>query len=231
MSLKAVLFDLDNTLMDRDYTFRSFSRQLVREHLGHLSADEQEKTVAYIIEADADGYRAKDGFFAELLDRLPWREEMNMDKLKAYYDANYMTHAQVMRHSRACLEHVRSLGLKTGLITNGYTALQNGKIDLLGLRRYFDAVIISEEAGIRKPDEGIYRMALEKLGVSAEEALIVGDHPVNDIWGAAKVGIRGIWLRRNHEWHDELDDKPWALIHELDEVAELLERELNNQNG
>lgn len=226
MSLKAVLFDLDNTLMDRDYTFRSFARQLVSEHLDQLSLEQQEETVHDLIKADADGYRPKQGFFMEMLDNLPWQEEMDMEKLTAYYDANYMTHAQVMRHSKECLAQVHSLGLITGLITNGYSHLQNGKIDQLGLRSYFDAIIISEEVGIRKPDQEIYRIALDRLGVTAEETVIVGDHPVNDIWGAAKVGIKGIWLRRNHAWSDELDGEPWALIDELDEVAELLEKEM-----
>ncbi|WP_223067444.1 HAD family hydrolase [Paenibacillus caui] len=226
MLLKGILFDLDNTLMDRDHTFRSFAEQLVREHLGHLSPEQQRETVLYMIESDADGYRPKDGFFQELLDRLPWRQPMDMDKLKAYYEANYMTHAQVMRHGVECLRHVRSLGLKTGLITNGVTRLQNGKIDLLGLRELFDAVVISEEAGIRKPDERIYKLALEKLGTAAEETIIVGDHPVNDIWGAARIGLKGIWLRRNHKWSDDLDGEPWAFIDELDEVADIVEREI-----
>ncbi|MNN73951.1 Pyrimidine 5'-nucleotidase YjjG [compost metagenome] len=91
------------------------------------------------------------------------------------------------------------------------------------LRHFFDAIIVSGDLGIKKPDERIYRIALERLGASAEETVIVGDHPVNDIWGAAQLGIRGIWLLRNHKWNEELQGgKPWKEINELNELLPLL---------
>lgn len=228
MSMKAMLFDLDNTLMDRDHTFREFAKQLVGEHCETAEAGRKEALIHYMIETDRDGYRPKDGFFAELLENLPWREPMNMDKLKAYYDEHYMSHAQAMRYSKECLQHIRSCGIKTGLITNGFTHLQNSKIDTLGLRQWLDVIVISEEAGIRKPDPGIYELALAKLGTTAAETVIIGDHPVNDIWGAAKLGIKGLWLKRKHDWPNDLDEEPLALIHELDEVAAVLEALLEN---
>ncbi|GJM80905.1 hypothetical protein HMSSN139_34010 [Paenibacillus sp. HMSSN-139] len=63
MQLKAVLFDLDNTLMDRDHTFRSFASQLVRECLVPMDEMRREALVAEMIERDRDGYRPKEGFF------------------------------------------------------------------------------------------------------------------------------------------------------------------------
>lgn len=59
---EALLFDLDNTLMDRDHTFRSFSTQFVKDALGHLSEEEAQRVVEDIIVRDADGYRDKNGF-------------------------------------------------------------------------------------------------------------------------------------------------------------------------
>lgn len=60
--VQALLFDLDNTLMDRDSTFRSFSEQFVSDFLGHLQPEEARRVVEDIIVRDADGYRDKDGF-------------------------------------------------------------------------------------------------------------------------------------------------------------------------
>ncbi|MNN54659.1 Pyrimidine 5'-nucleotidase YjjG [compost metagenome] len=146
-----------------------------------------------------------------------------MGELKGYYDKNYMSHAKVMNYSLETLEACKSHGYKLGIITNGYSHLQHRKIDLLEIRHYFEEIIVSGDLGIKKPDERIYRIALERLGVSAEEAVIVGDHPVNDIWGAAQVGIRGVWLQRNHKWCDDLQGgKPWMEIHELNELLPLL---------
>jgi putative hydrolase of the HAD superfamily len=109
-----------------------------------------------------------------------------------------------------------------GLVTNGRKDIQDGKIDLLALREYFAAIVISGEAGIAKPDPDIYRLALERLGYAAEETLFIGDHPVNDIWGAGKAGMATIWLRRNHAWDDKLDVQPWKIIDELDELKAII---------
>ncbi|MNI53081.1 Pyrimidine 5'-nucleotidase YjjG [compost metagenome] len=176
-----------------------------------------------MIERDADGYRPKDGFFQEMIDHLPWSRKLDMGELKGYYDKHYMTHAKVMSYTLETLDACKKEGYKLGIITNGYSHLQYRKIDLLELRHFFDAIIVSGDLGIKKPDERIYRIALERLGASAEETVIVGDHPVNDIWGAAQLGIRGIWLLRNHKWNEELQGgKPWKEINELNELLPLL---------
>ncbi|WP_018752454.1 HAD family hydrolase [Paenibacillus sanguinis] len=223
MLLKAVLFDLDNTLMDRDNTFLSFTWQLVRECLVPMEKDDADKLVAEIIVRDADGYREKEGFFLELIDILPWQQKPSLEELQRYYNQYYMTHAKVMDHAIDTLQACRNMGLRLGIITNGHSQLQHRKIDLLHLPDYFDEIVISGEVGLSKPDPQIYRLALERLGVGSNQCIIVGDHPRNDIWGAAQVGIQGIWLRRKHEWDEKLTmGKPWRTIMELDEVPGLL---------
>ncbi|MBW4080373.1 HAD family hydrolase [Paenibacillus sp. S150] len=220
--VQALLFDLDNTLMDRDHTFRSFSKKFVQDFMGHLEPEEAERVVRDIIVRDADGYRDKDGFFAELSEVLPWRQAVSAADIRAYYDKTYIGHGAPMKHAAETLEYCRERGYTLGLVTNGKKDIQDGKIDLLRLRHYFKAVVISGEAGISKPDPDIYRLALRRLGFAAEETLFIGDHPVNDIWGAAKAGMETIWLKRNHTWDEGLDARPWKTIHELDELKTIL---------
>ncbi|WP_150267973.1 HAD family hydrolase [Paenibacillus tepidiphilus] len=219
---QGILFDLDNTLMDRDYTFRSFSTQFVRDKLGHLGPEEAQRVVKDIIVRDADGYRDKNGFFAELSEVLPWKTAQTAGEIRDYYELNYAGHGAVMKDAIEVLEYCRSKGYTLGLVTNGEKHIQDGKIDLLGLREYFKAIVISGEVGIRKPDPAIYKLALERMGTTPEQTLFIGDHPVNDIWGAGKAGMTTIWLERNHAWDDSLDVHPWKSIHELDELKELL---------
>lgn len=220
MTIKGLLFDLDNTLMDRDWTFREFSRQLVREKLSEQDPGKLEEIVEYMIESDADGYRPKDGFFMELIDRLPWRSRPELSQVQAYYNEHYMKHARVMIHALETLAACREAGYKLGIITNGLSPVQHGKIDRLELRSYFDAIIVSGDHGIKKPDKAIYKLALEELGTTAEETLIIGDHPVNDMWGASNVGIRGIWLKRKHAWPEQMTDV--VPIHEIQELNEVI---------
>lgn len=220
MTIKGLLFDLDNTLMDRDWTFREFSRQLVREKLSEQDPGKLEEIVEYMIDSDADGYRPKDGFFMELIDRLPWSSKPELSQVQAYYNEHYMKHARVMVHALETLAACRQAGYKLGVITNGLSPVQHGKIDRLELRSYFDAIIVSGDHGIKKPEEAIYRLALKELGTTAEETLIIGDHPVNDMWGASKVGIRGIWLKRKHAWPEQMTDV--VPIHEIQELNEVI---------
>lgn len=220
MTIKGLLFDLDNTLMDRDWTFREFSRQLVREKLSEQDPGKLEEIVEYMIKSDADGYRPKDGFFMELIDRLPWSSKPELSQVQAYYNEHYMKHARVMVHALETLAACRQAGYKLGVITNGLSPVQHGKIDRLELRSYFDAIIVSGDHGIKKPEEAIYRLALKELGTTAEETLIIGDHPVNDMWGASKVGIRGIWLKRKHAWPEQMTDV--VPIHEIQELNEVI---------
>lgn len=221
-NIQGLLFDLDNTLMDRDHTFRSFSTQFVRDFLGHLTPEEAEHVVEDMIIRDADGYRDKDGYFAELSEVLPWKNPVSAADIRAYYDESYTQHGALMLHAMEILEYCRNQGYRLGLVTNGKKHIQDSKIDLLNLRSYFDTLVISGEVGISKPDPGIYRLALERLETTAENTLFIGDHPVNDIWGSGQAGIQSIWLRRNHPWDDALEGGPWKIIDELHELKQLL---------
>lgn len=220
--VQALLFDLDNTLMDRDHTFRSFCVQFVEDLLGHLEPDTVQEVVEDMITRDADGYRDKDGYFLELSQVLPWNKTLTATDIREYYDANYARHGSIMKHAETILKYCQDKGYILGLLTNGIKDIQHAKIDLLNLRPYFKAIVISGEEGISKPDPKIYQVALDRMGVTPANTLFIGDHPVNDIWGAGKAGIDGIWLRRNHQWDDSLDIRPWKTIKQLDELKNII---------
>lgn len=220
--VQALLFDLDNTLMDRDYTFRSFSTQFVQDLLGHLESTAAQQVIEEMILRDADGYRDKDGYFEELSQVLPWQSPVSAADIRIYYDEHYAGHGAAMRHAETILNYCRERGYRLGLVTNGKIDIQHAKIDLLGIRQHFNVIVISAEEGISKPDSEIYGLALERMGVDADHTVFIGDHPINDIWGAGKAGMKGIWLQRNHQWDDNLDVVPWKTIRELDELKDIL---------
>jgi FMN phosphatase YigB (HAD superfamily) len=83
-----------------------------------------------------------------------------------------------------------------GVVTNNVAAEQRQKITACGFGPLLDAVLISEEAGVTKPDPRIFRMALAQLGSPAEEAVMLGDAWDTDIAGARAAGIRPIWFNR-----------------------------------
>ncbi len=75
------------------------------------------------------------------------------------------------------------------LITNGFSEVQETKLQSSGLGKYFQHVITSEEAGFKKPDERIFRFAFEKTGAKPGESVMIGDDPDVDILGAREFGM------------------------------------------
>ncbi|MCY9663026.1 HAD family hydrolase [Paenibacillus chondroitinus] len=106
------------------------------------------------------------------------------------------------------------------LLTNGAPDLQQEKVDSIpGLADYFDHILISGTFGRGKPDPSIFEHALELLGVTAEEALMVGDNLDTDIKGALAIGMRNVWIN-----HHQRTAPPHNLpSHEIAALVELLD--------
>lgn len=88
--------------------------------------------------------------------------------------------------------------VKLGLVTNGVSGLQRRKVDGSGLAHWFDAVAISGEVGIGKPERGIFDRVLKQLGVSAERCVMVGDNPERDVQGGINSGMSTAWVDRRN---------------------------------
>lgn len=85
--------------------------------------------------------------------------------------------------------------VKIGIITNGFTALQQIRLERTGLRDYFDLLVISEQVGVAKPDRKIFDYAFEQMGnPPLERVLMVGDTAESDILGGMNAGIATCWL-------------------------------------
>jgi HAD superfamily hydrolase (TIGR01549 family) len=91
----------------------------------------------------------------------------------------------LMNGAAEVLDCLKAQGIKLGVITNGSIHEQNAKIDAVGIRHYFDTIIISDEVGFKKPDPQIFRLALKNLNTTAEKSWFIDDHPTNDIKAAA----------------------------------------------
>ena len=112
------------------------------------------------------------------------------------------------------LAELRSRGLRLGLISN----CSGDVVELWEESPFgslFDVVVLSADVGVCKPDERIYRIALESLGVASDEAVFVGDGHSGELAGAETVGMRAIQIGSYHPWTGER-------IEDLREVLELV---------
>lgn len=88
-------------------------------------------------------------------------------------------------------------GRRIGLITNGPADVQRAKVELLGVGALVDAVVISGEFGVEKPDPAIFHEALRRLGGAPHEAVYVGDSAEHDVAGARAAGLEIVWVNRH----------------------------------
>jgi HAD superfamily hydrolase (TIGR01662 family) len=123
------------------------------------------------------------------------------------------------------LEAIRKEGYRIGMIANGDSAGCWNIIEATGLQNYFDAIVISEEVDIEKPDKKIFEIALARLGVKPENAVMVGNRIDTDILGANRFGMKSVWFRWNTRYSDIIDrsqEKPDFTINSLSELPDLL---------
>ena len=116
------------------------------------------------------------------------------------------------------LEELRARGVPLGLVTNGDAGQQRDKIERFGLARFFEVMVIEGEFGAGKPDEAVYRHALDHLGVRPGDASMAGDHLEFDVAGPQRLGLRGIWLDRDGAGLADSPVRPHRVIRSLREL-------------
>jgi putative hydrolase of the HAD superfamily len=97
---------------------------------------------------------------------------------------------------REALEGLRAQAVSMALVTNGDKRQQREKIERYGLGAFFDVIVIEGEFGAGKPEEIVYRHALERLGIPAGQAWMVGDHIEWDVAAPQRLGLTGVWVDR-----------------------------------
>lgn len=221
--IRAVLFDLDNTLYDRDQTLAQCAHGFVEEHLVIVKQDSRAEVLEQILIQGIKGYGARKMVFAEVLRRFP---EMPYDAeaLDALFYQQWLTRMRLDAGTLRLLQALDAAGIPFGIITNSGTR-QNFKIDQLGLRSRAKCIFISEEFGCSKPDPAIFHAAASCLNVPCEHILFVGDNPIADICGAQAVGMATAWLHRGTTWPETLahvqPDYTLGSIAELTSILEL----------
>jgi len=224
--IKAVLFDIDDTLYDS-----SMQSELARKNAVNAmieagmkaSHDEGAVKLQKIVEKHGSNY---DHHFDELLKEVG--QDFDARIIAAGIVAYHNTKIAYLRpyyDATPVLIKLKSMGMKLGVITNGRAVKQWEKIIRLGFQHFFDIAIISEEEGIKKPEEAIFRKGYEKLGVKASECLYVGDRPKQDISGAGRAGMKTALLKRGrHSLKTERsEEKADFEIKCLDEILEIVE--------
>ena len=187
-----VLLDLDNTLLDRAGSFRLWAQGFLAD-IGAPADD-----LDWLLSIDADGLTDR----WDVADALRERYRLRIPSI----DLVESLHEGVMQHCRldplvACaLRIADDAGWVPVVVSNGTTLRDEAKIRQTGLDRYVADWVISEDAGVSKPNARIFALAAQRVRMRLSGAWIVGDSPEADIGGAASMGLPSVWLHRGRRW-------------------------------
>jgi putative hydrolase of the HAD superfamily len=215
---RLALFDLDNTLADRDGAFEAWAR----ERAAAWQPADPDGALAAIRELDGDGLRPRPAFVADLRARFALAE--TAEELHAGFVAGCTARILLEPGAAEALATLRGAGYRLAIVTNGGPT-QHVKLDACGLRPLVDACVLSDEVGVHKPDPAIFTLAAAAAGATLAGAWMVGDRADADVGGAVAAGIASVWLHRGRRWPDDLPFAPTAIAGSLREaVREILAR-------
>ena len=220
--MKYIFLDLDNTLTDRYATIVAYAEAFKVNFQNNLKFSiNSEELGSWFNEYDRGGYETHEIRSKRISELDIWVERVDPSELSLHWQIWVPNNSVPMKGLYECLEALKALGLKLCLVTNGQSRNQRDKIQKLGLEKYFNEIIISEEVGFKKPDHEIFNIALAKMGCVSCESLFLGDHPLNDYTASKSLGFLPVWFGKLQEWPINLP-RPKHFIESLLELPVLI---------
>lgn len=215
MKPTVIVFDLDNTLIDRQKAFSEMLKERIAatlpEHKKHL----KEQAIADILKWDNNGTVSRSVSFKKYCEKYEVTC-MTSEELSTYWTTISGSVVYLFEDARKTLEYLKNK-YRLAVLTNGSPISQRRKLESTGVLDLFELSVVSGEVGINKPDEGIFNYMCQQLQVQPHQCLYIGDNYEYDILGARNAGWSAIYLNRLHLPSDEK-----CMIASLDELIEKL---------
>ena len=221
-----IFFDLDHTLWDFEKNSALTFKKILQEH--DVTVDLDEFLGYYVpinleywklyreekIEKKALRYHRLKTTFDQLQYAI---DDNTVNSLSTAYIAHLSSFNHLLPNTLEILEYLRPK-YKLHIITNGFQEVQEKKMKNSGILRFFDQIINSEMAGVKKPNPHIFKLALNKANVNSTCSMMIGDSIEADILGAQAVGFHTLHFNaHNDPLHDYCE-----MIHDLVEIKKYL---------
>ena len=221
LNVKAVFFDFDDTLQSRRGAYRLYCENFLDKYFPNIDKAEREKKLDEMEKHVDGGYKEREEYFPELIELWDWENHPPMQELYDSFNEDYGKFVVMLPYAIDVLEEVKQRGYTMGIISNGVSVLQNTKLDTAGIRDMFDVIVVSGDFGVYKPDRSIFDEACRQAGLSNEDCLFVGDHPINDIKGALGADMKVVRMNQGDFYNKDIDSRI-PTIEDLRELLQLL---------
>ncbi len=218
--IKAVVFDLDNTLVD----FMKMKRRAIEEAIPamvdaglDITTSEANQIIDTIYKEQGIEYQQVfDEFLRRVLKKVDYK--ILAAGIVAYRRAREAALIPYP-HVYSTLNQLLKMGIKMGIVSDAPSKEAWLRLAYLNFHHIFDSVVTFEETGERKPNPAPFLMILQKLNVKPEEALMVGDWAERDIAGASNLGMKTAFAR----YGDTFNTVQHFADYELNDISELLD--------
>jgi putative hydrolase of the HAD superfamily len=217
--IKAVIFDLDNTLVDfmkmKEEAIEAAVESMIDAGLNMPRGEAKAKIFAIYEREGIEYQRVFDVFLEEELGEIDYK--IHAAGIVGYRRAREAA-LVLYPHVKLTLMEVSKRGLKLGVVSDAPRRQVWLRLCYLGLEHFFDAVVAFEDTNATKPDPAPFKKALSLLGVKPQEALMVGDWPERDIRGAAELGMKTVFTKYGNTFGTEKS----GAMYDIDDVLELV---------
>src|SRR5262245_27109742 len=225
--IKAVIFDLDNTLVD----FMAMKRQAIDAAINSMidaglklpSTEVRERIDAIYKERGIEFQNVFDQFLYDLFQKVDYK--ILSAGIIAYRRAREAALVPYPHVNMTLVDLVKR-GIKLGVVSDAPTREAWLRLCYLDFHHFFDAVVTFEDTGERKPSPAPFKRVLRLLGTEPHEAIMVGDWPERDVVGAAQVGMITVFARYGDTFGTVISNAHY----DITDISELLGI-IDTQNG
>ncbi len=220
--LNAVIFDLDNTLLDfmkmKEYAVKAAISGMQEAGLKIDTEKAYERIIDMYNEEGWEHQKIFDLFLTETIGHVD-------NKLLAAGIVSYRrareANLQVYPNVNSTLSELMKMGIQLAVVSDAPSREAWMRLYYLNLHHIFDVVLTFDDTGERKPSPVPFKMALEKLNCAAENTLMVGDWPERDVEGAKQLGMKTIFARYGDTFGTKDSGADWDVddIHQIVEIV------------
>ncbi len=223
--IKAVVFDLDNTLVD----FMKMKKRAIEEAIPamvdaglEITPEVSQKIIDEIYKEQGIEYqKVFDEFLNRVLNKVDYK--ILSAGIVAYRRAREASLIPYP-HVYSTLNKLLKLGIKMGILSDAPVKEAWLRLAYLNFHHIVDAVVTFDETGFKKPDPAPFKMILERLNVKPEEAIMVGDWVERDIVGAAKIGMKTAFAKYGDTFNTENHNANFQL-NDISELIDIIAKE------